>query len=92
MGESQTVVDFHAYSYQTFLMLRVKHLTLLIAEYRLRIVTCVLACSLLRGMTLSFTGQRETCFKEVRAALCGPGSVFVITTGYGLDGPGIESR
>jgi len=24
--------------------------------------------------------------------LCGPGSVFIIATGYGLDDPGIESR
>jgi hypothetical protein len=24
--------------------------------------------------------------------VCGPGSVVGITTGYGLDGPGIESR
>jgi hypothetical protein len=25
-------------------------------------------------------------------SICGPGSVVVISTGYGLDGPGIEFR
>ena len=32
------------------------------------------------------------CFTKRRyLASCGPGSVFGIATGYGLDGPGIES-
>ena len=31
-------------------------------------------------------------FRLVRSHLRGPGSVAVIATGYGLDGPGIESR
>jgi hypothetical protein len=41
----------------------------------------------------------ETCWKlcrrvscEYTIILCGPGSSVGIETGYGLDGPGIESR
>jgi len=30
--------------------------------------------------------------RTVREISCGAGSVFGIATGYGLDGPGIESR
>jgi hypothetical protein len=31
-------------------------------------------------------------FRVGYGVLCGPGSVVGIATGYGLDGPGIESR
>ena len=31
-------------------------------------------------------------FKSLMILLIGPGSVIGIATGYGLDGPGIESR
>jgi len=35
-------------------------------------------------------GPYKICVQHI--ALCGPGSVDGIATGYGLDGPGIESR
>jgi hypothetical protein len=31
-------------------------------------------------------------FPDRTKKLCGPGNSFIITTGYGLDGSGIESR
>ena len=31
-------------------------------------------------------------FRQTPFSVCGPGSVVGITTGYGVDGPGIESR
>ena len=34
----------------------------------------------------------HTCIYNVCLHNCGPGSVVGIATGYGLDGPGIESR
>ena len=37
-----------------------------------------------------FTSRKLNCLK-IRAG-CGPGSSVGIVTGYGLDGPGIESR
>ena len=32
------------------------------------------------------------CFYYITLVTCGPGSVVGIATGYGLEGPGIESR
>ena len=32
------------------------------------------------------------CFRSTNTSYCGPGSSVGIVTGYGLDGPGIESR
>jgi len=37
-------------------------------------------------------GFPDALFMTTYTSLCGPGSVVGITTGYGLDGPGIESR
>ena len=36
--------------------------------------------------------QDESIFVVDLAYMCGPGSSVGIATGYGLDGPGIESR
>jgi hypothetical protein len=37
-------------------------------------------------------GFPDVLFMTTYTSLCGPGSVVGIATGYGLDGPGIESR
>jgi len=37
-------------------------------------------------------GQLYLILSVYSIQLCGPGSVVGIATGYGLDGPGIESR
>ena len=36
--------------------------------------------------------KRHSGFKRSKSIACGPGSSVGIATGYGLDGPGIESR
>ena len=36
--------------------------------------------------------HRKALFLEAFLPSCGPGSVVGIATGYGLDGPGIESQ
>ena len=39
--------------------------------------------------------KRESCVVQIEILglwTCGPGSVVCTATGYGLDGPGIESR
>jgi hypothetical protein len=38
------------------------------------------------------TNQIESEFKRRLKSICGSGSIVGIATGYGLDGPGIESR
>jgi hypothetical protein len=40
----------------------------------------------------SRTKATESLLLMLLLLLCGPGSVVGITTGYGMDGPGIESR
>jgi len=36
--------------------------------------------------------HKEGAFYDMVQNVCGPGSLDGIATGYGLDGPGIESR
>ena len=43
-------------------------------------------------MVLTGERERERDLLSTAAGLCGPGSVVGIAIGYGLDGPGIESR
>jgi len=40
----------------------------------------------------NYKGERFVYFIAITVVRCGPGSVVGIATGYGLDGPGIESR
>jgi len=37
-------------------------------------------------------GNSSLYFSRIKYRISGPGSVVGITTAYGLDGPGIESR
>ena len=41
---------------------------------------------------VSFASRRETENHTGYLSICGPGSSVGVATGYGLDGPGIESR
>ena len=41
---------------------------------------------------LQFSRYGGKKYVHINTFLCGPGSVVGIATGYGLDGPGIESR
>jgi hypothetical protein len=45
---------------------------------------------MLRAIRIQLTPEYFIWLKSVK--LCGPGSSVGIETGYGLDGPGIESR
>jgi hypothetical protein len=57
-----------------------------------RICICVREVERLKRVRKSFVYKEVEIINNLIISRCGPGSSVGIATGYGLDGPGIESR